>query len=227
LHYQKELQDFQNEYHAFAALRTAGILVVCSAGNYGNDNGGNQAIYPASHDLDNIISVASSTYADSLWDSSNYGLTSVDLMAPGGDTGTRIWSACLSNTYCYKYGTSMAAPHVSGVAGLILSRNPNLSYSRVKSVILDTADRIGSAAYKIPFGRRLNAAAALASVCLPGDLTGNGRVELADVILALQVAAGLNHGSAQACTTADVNGDDLIGLAEAVYGLRVLSGAGE
>jgi subtilisin family serine protease len=221
--------DLQNEYDAFDRLRQAGILAVCAAGNHGNDNAGAHAIYPASHNLDNIVSVAASTSADGLWSSSNYGLTTVDLMAPGD----AIYSTCLcsptgacgtGSAYCSKYGTSMAAPHVSGVAGLILSRNPNLSYSRVKSAILDSVDRVGPAT-QIPFGGRLNATAALGQVCLAGDLNKDGRVDLTDVVFALQTAAGLDHGSgSQPCLTADVDRDDQIGLAEAIYGLKVLSG---
>lgn len=230
--------DLQTEYSAFVALRTAGILAVCAAGNFWNDNDGENAIYPASHNLDNIISVAASLnpeaspiQPENLWASSNYGYASVDLMAPGsGIFSTCRCSAagnCATNGYCSMSGTSTAAPHVSGVAGLILSRNPHLSYGRVKAVILDSVDKIASVTAKLVSGGRLNAASALGKVCLPGDLTRDGRVDLADVILALQVSAGLDHSeSARACATADVDGDDQVGLAEAVFGLKVLSGAG-
>jgi hypothetical protein len=75
-------------------------------------------------------------------------------------------------------------------------------------------------------GVPLSVAAALGRVCLFGDLIGEGRVGLDDVIFALRIAAGLDNG-AQACRTADVDRDDRIGLAEAIHGLSVLSGLGE
>jgi hypothetical protein len=142
--------DFiQAEYDAFNRLRLAGILAVCAAGNYGKDNDGTQRMYPASYDLDNIISVAASLnpnhnpqtpVLENLWASSNYGRTSVDLMAPG----LNIYSThlCLGSVECNSYmsrqGTSMAAPHVAGVAGLILSLRPQLGYDRVKKILLET-----------------------------------------------------------------------------------------
>lgn len=58
----------------------------------------------------------------------------VDILAPGVD----IYS-CVKNGYSSKSGTSMAAPHVSGVASLLFSVNPNLSADDVKSIICDTA----------------------------------------------------------------------------------------
>lgn len=239
--------DFsQVEYEAFSRLRLAGILAVCAAGNFARNNDGATPVYPASYDLDNIISVAASLNPDAqppkpenLWASSNYGRNSVDLMAPGEN----IYSTCLCpasgdcNSYCYKSGTSMAAPHVAGVAGLILSRNPALGYARVKFLILELVDPIPSVATKLVSGGRLNAAAALRQVYLPGDVTGNSAIGvggmkgsdaigLDDVILALRIAAGLDTDSS-IYRTADVDGDDRIGLAEAIYGLQVLSGLRE
>ena len=59
---------------------------------------------------------------------SNYGATSVDVYAPGQD----IYSTSNSGSYEYMSGTSMAAPHVAGVAALLLARNPSLSTAQVK-----------------------------------------------------------------------------------------------
>lgn len=220
----------QAEYDAFNRLRLAGILAICSAGNSGQDNDGPEPTYPASYDLDNIISVAASNQTDRLWLSyedgpgSNYGKTSVDLMAPG----VNIYSThlCLVSVECNSYmsrqGTSMAAPHVTGVAGLILSRNPHLGYPRVKSVILESVDLIASMVDKLSSGGRLNAAKALSQTCLPGAVTWSDKVGLSDVIAALRIFSGIDPG-VPICQTADVDGDDRIGLAEAIYGLQVLS----
>jgi len=216
----------QVEYDAFERLREKGILAVCAAGNSGkNNDAGEPRIYPASYDLDNIISVASSDLSDNLFVHSNYGKTSVDLMAPG----ETILSTCLCpargdcNSYCERSGTSIAAPHVAGVAGLILSRNPGLGYTRVKSLLLESTDPIPSVSDKLLSGGRLNAFAALSRVCLRGDVSQDGLVGLDDVILSLRIAAGQNAG-ADICLTADVDGDGRIGLAEAIYGLSILAG---
>lgn len=216
----------QVEYDAFERLREKGILAVCAAGNSGEDNdAGEPRTYPASYDLDNIISVASSDPSDYLASHSNYGKTSVDLMAPGA----MILSTCLCpavgtcDSYCDRSGTSIAAPHVSGAAGLILSRNPALGYTRIKSLLLESTDPIPSVSDKLISGGRLNAFAALARVCLRGDISKDGAVGLDDVILALRIAAGREAG-VEICRKADVDGDDKIGLAEAIYGLRHLAG---
>ena len=190
----------REEYLAFEALRQAGILTICAAGNGINNSypgvnldNSEQKTYPAycAHQpytddqgtihqaLDNIVSVAASLNPDTqppkpenLWASSNYGLNSVDLMAPG-DAIRSTW-LCPSTGTCSSYdirtGTSMAAPHVAGVAGLILSRNPGLGYARVKSVILESVDLVTDpyVAAKLLSGGRLNAAAALGRVCLSG-----------------------------------------------------------
>ena len=69
---------------------------------------------------------------------------------------------CALDTYGgteYKYlnGTSMAAPHVSGVAGLVLSDNPAYTYSEMRAAILHAVDPIGSLAGEMLTGGRLNA----------------------------------------------------------------------
>lgn len=65
--------------------------------------------------------------------------------------------------YGYKSGTSMAAPVVSGIAGLILSVDPELSHQQVRRVILDTVDPIPGLVNRVSTGGRVNAAAAVAA----------------------------------------------------------------
>jgi subtilisin family serine protease len=81
-------QDYaQAEYDAIKAARDAGVLFVAAAGNGAADNDlAGQSIFPASYDLDNIISVAATDQDDELADFSNYGPTSVDVAAPGANT---------------------------------------------------------------------------------------------------------------------------------------------
>jgi subtilisin family serine protease len=66
--------------------------------------------------------------------------------------------------YQFLLGTSMAAPHVAGLAGLLLSVNPNLTVSQLRNAILNTVDRKASLGGKVSTGGRINARAALASV---------------------------------------------------------------
>ena len=87
--------------------------------------------------VDNVITVGSldQTYGAGLVSSfSNYGRTNVDIFAPGGN----IYSTMPGNTYEFQGGTSMAAPAVSGIAALILSRYPKLSASQVKKIIMQS-----------------------------------------------------------------------------------------
>ena len=127
-------------------------LFICAAGNNGRNIDSN-AYYPACYTNGNIISVASTNSSDVLAGSSNYGATSVDLSAPG----VSILSTLPDNSYGYMSGTSMAAPHVTGVAALILSVNPNLSAATVKDLILSNVDTVSGLSGKCVTGGRLNA----------------------------------------------------------------------
>lgn len=72
--------------------------------------------------------------------------------------------------YGYKSGTSMAAPVVSGIAGLVLSAGPGLSHQEVRRIILDTVDPISGLANRVSTGGRVNAASAVAvAAALAGD----------------------------------------------------------
>ncbi len=145
---------------AVEETRKKGILFVAGAGNKSFDNDTDKH-YPSGYDSDNIIAVASTNNKDELSDFSNCGETSVDLGAPGGngiigDPGN-IYSTAMGGGYAYGFGTSMATAHVSGVAALIWSLEPNLSCSEVKQRILKTADPVSSLNGKTVTGGRLNA----------------------------------------------------------------------
>jgi subtilisin family serine protease len=141
------------------AIRSAGeqgILFVAAAGNNGTDND-KRAHYPSNYDLPNVISVAALDRTDSLASFSNYGVKTVHIAAPGRE----ILSTWLGDAYREASGTSMAAPHVSGVAALILASEPNLSVSKLRERLLGTVDKLDSLEGKVASGGRLCAAQAL------------------------------------------------------------------
>jgi subtilisin family serine protease len=112
------------------------MLFVAAAGNASNNNDATP-FYPANFAVPNVLSVGASDSADNLASFSDYG-TSVRIFAPGVD----IWSTLRNGGYGYMFGTSMATPHVSGTAALVLSRCPFMNTSEVKSLLLQTADTV-------------------------------------------------------------------------------------
>lgn len=139
-------------YDAIEASGEAGQLFVAAAGNSGLNSDTNPQ-YPAAYNLDNIISVAATDRNDNIAIFSNYGATTVDLGAPGVD----IYSTVPGNTYDSYNGTSMASPHVAGVAALLWSQYPSLTASEIKDTLLATVDPIAALDGKTLTGGRLNA----------------------------------------------------------------------
>ncbi|MDH6106571.1 S8 family serine peptidase [Anabaenopsis tanganyikae CS-531] len=148
----------QGLYDAIAAAGDAGSLFIAAAGNDSNNNDSSPS-YPASYNLDNIISVASTTHTDGLSWFSNYGLTTVDLGAPGSS----IYSTVPGNSYASISGTSMASPHVAGAAALLWSENPTWTAQQVKDVLLQTVDPTETLNGITVSGGRLNVYNALLS----------------------------------------------------------------
>ncbi len=134
----------------------ADILFVASAGNAGTNNDLTPS-YPASYDVANVISVAATDNRDALASFSNYGATSVDLGAPGVYIASTIRSG-----YAYMSGTSMSAPHVSGVAALVLSKCA-LDTAALKTNLLGSTEAVTALLNKTLTGGRLNAYNALNS----------------------------------------------------------------
>jgi subtilisin family serine protease len=140
-----------------------GCVLVAAAGN--NNTNANR-MCPAN--LDEVITVASSTHTDRKSDFSNWG-PKIDVAAPGGDNyrgddvpyrnrnilSLRCWGAdwygrgysIVGNDFPYYYyraqGTSMAAPHVSGLAALIISIRPDLTNEGIRQAIRSGSDDLG------------------------------------------------------------------------------------
>lgn len=146
-------------FDSIAAAQTAGHLFVAAAGNDGINTDATPS-YPASYNLDNIISVAATDDNDALASFSNFGATTVDL----GAAGVSILSTTPANTYSSFSGTSMASPHVAGAAALVLAEDPSLDVASLKSVLLDGVDAIAALAGISVTGGRLNVANSLAGL---------------------------------------------------------------
>lgn len=151
---------------AISRADAVGHLFVAAAGNDGANNN-KRPYYPASYNLPNIISVASSDNRDALSSFSNFGASSVDLAAPGSS----IVSTLPGDGYGSFSGTSMATPHVAGVAALLEGQNPDLDDAQLKSRILGSVDKKSGLARKVATGGRLNAANALSGSAEPPDTT--------------------------------------------------------
>ena len=137
---------------AVAASASAGILFVAAAGNDGRNNDAT-ANYPSSYTAANLLAVAATDANDNLASFSNFGAATVDLAAPG----VSIYSIVPGSRYAAYSGTSMATPHVSGVAALAWAIAPNATVAEVRSAILQGADRLASLQGKMVTGGRLNA----------------------------------------------------------------------
>ncbi|MCL2065466.1 MAG: S8 family serine peptidase, partial [Candidatus Cloacimonetes bacterium] len=142
-------------------------LFIWSAGNHGSNLDNFSKIHDFSS-LPNLIAVGAIDMNGnrSVWgkESSAYSATNqhVHIYAPG----SLGFSTSVNNTYSGYSGTSMAAPHVAGVAALLLSVNPTLSASSLKNIVLDSADNIQISIHNNPNHtvRRLNAHSAILSV---------------------------------------------------------------
>jgi subtilisin family serine protease len=140
-----------------------GMLFVAAAGNSASNNDVTPS-YPASLTAPNVLAVAATNNADQLASFSNFG-TSVQLAAPGVD----ILSTTIGNGYQFFSGTSMATPHVSGAAALVLSRCA-LSVTALKAALVNNVDVIPSLNEHVGTSGRLNIDRALRS-CASGAPT--------------------------------------------------------
>ncbi len=144
----------RTERDALAAA--SGVLFVAAAGNDGADND-TAGTFPCNYELVNVVCVGASDRNDALASFSNRGKRTVDLAAPG----VNIASTYPDGTYVYMSGTSMAAPHVTGVAALALARAPGLTVPQLRDVLLSSVDPISALGSVTVTGGRVNAARAV------------------------------------------------------------------
>ena len=136
-----------------------GCIILCAAGN---DNT-SMTHYPSAYT--NAVAVTATNYLDEKADYSNYG-SYVDIAAPGGDgndnNGDGYMDGVLQNTfsgtsegYYFFTGTSMATPHVAGIAAAMFAVNPSITNVDVRNILETTADDLGTPGWDQYFGNGL------------------------------------------------------------------------
>lgn len=145
---------------AISAAQSKGTLFIAAAGNEASPASSYPAYYSKTYD--NVLSIAATDTSDALSSFSNYG-DGVNIAAPGQN----ILSTVPNNGYQSYNGTSMATPHVAGLAALIWSKQPNLGYLEVKDALLSTGDAIPALIGKVDSGSRINALKAFEKVTQP------------------------------------------------------------
>jgi subtilisin family serine protease len=149
-------------------------LYVVSAGN-DSANLDTSTYYPCEAPEANVLCVGASDNRDEPASFTNFSPTAVDVFAPGvsvlSTTGSSYW---------FYNGTSMAAPHVSAEAALLLQRDPTLTAAQVKAAIVDSAEpKAALSAYGFN-GGRANARAALDLISPAPDADGDGVADASD-----------------------------------------------
>lgn len=137
----------------------------------GNDGGDNDVfpVSPANANLDNTMSVGASIDFSTIAPFSNFGKTTVDVLAPG----VAVVSPVPGNRHMSLSGTSQAAPYVAGIAAAVKDANPDLSPKDIKDIIIGTVDVKAELADKVKSSGIVNRARAIAaaSAATPGNVS--------------------------------------------------------
>lgn len=149
-------------------MKSSPMLHVCAAGNSQKDSD-EHPFYPAGFDSPNIVSVGASTRRDDPLFFSNWGANTVDVHAPGA----RVYSTLPIHKYDELSGTSMASPHVAGVAGLIVNQFPDITNEAIRDRLMFSSDPLENMRNLSVSGGRLNAHRALEKdESAPANITG-------------------------------------------------------
>ncbi len=163
----------QEEHDAIQEARNQGILFVAAAGNE-RSNSDQHKYYPADYDLSNIISVTAIDPTTEVLSSSNYGVETVDIAAPGQN----ILSTLPRSSYGYMTGTSQATAFVTGAAVLVMAHRDQFNAEDVKKYILATGSSESSLLAKCRTNKQLNLFKALtildSGVGASGIVAANG-----------------------------------------------------
>jgi subtilisin family serine protease len=158
--------------YATSYAKSKGAILIAAAGNSDTY----LETYPAA--LSSVIAVSATNKIDRITGFSNYG-NYIDLAAPGED----IYSTVSGSSYNFLSGTSMAAPTVSGVAALILSKNPLLTPDQVGNILKKSSADLGGKGWDHFYGYgRVDALKALqqtsapiSTITLSANFTANGQ----------------------------------------------------
>lgn len=161
-------------FNAIASADQAGHTFVAAAGNSGQDIDSNPS-YPAAYSNSNIISVAAINSSGDLASFSNYGYSNVDIAAPGVSILSTIshqYCGQGSGADCYASlnGTSMASPHVAGVAALILGIRPGSTPQEISGILMDSVRPTTVLNGSLAFGGELDARAAVELATSTGSI---------------------------------------------------------
>lgn len=177
-----------NDKILYKTMKMSKMLFVVAAGNGGENGRGTdidkQPSYPASYDLDNIITVSNIKADGTLSVSSDYGAVSVDIAAPGTD----IISTSAEGKYAYMTGTSMAAPFVTAAAAMVYSSNASLTTADTKNILLSTVKYDSALKGKVLTGGILDCGSAVAYA-----VTGSTQRDTEDDSIDAQPSDGQNQ----------------------------------
>ena len=198
-----------------------GSVAIAASGNINTE----MDFYPASYEQCIAVGAMSpccerkqgvnSCDAEPGW-GSTYG-DQIDFVAPG----VRIFSTAKRGDYWTDFnGTSSACPHVAGIAGLMLSLNPNLTPQTVRDILRESADDIFNQGYDIETGYgKVNAYQAL--MLMPnagdGDLNLDGEVNISDILLLLDEILANNYNGA-----GDINGDGITNINDIMLMVQII-----
>jgi thermitase len=160
-------------HQSIQRARDAGVLFVAAAGN-GYNNNDIEATYPATYDVENIISVAAVDNSGQKADFSNWGKKTVHVAAPGVDVTSSIPLSLdkddgNADGYATWSGTSMATPHVSGIAALLISQFPGITYQELREKIINGSAPVAALRSKVISGGIANAYYSLTGEAAPVD----------------------------------------------------------